>query len=198
MLHRLKEGDRDAFDTLFRHYYPRLMAYSLSFLAEEEAEDVVQDVFLYLWEHRSTLYAGEGFQAYLFRAAHSRCMDCLRKVRSAEEYRSALYDTYLQESVALMEHKDGPIENLSRRDFYARLRELLDQLPEQRRKVFILAYVHEMKTKEIAEALHIPPRTVESHLYLSLKFLRKHFSAADFDSFRLYPLLLLTFPEQIL
>lgn len=80
------------------------------------------------------------------------------------------------------------MEDLYSKDFYKRLYDLLDQLPAQRRKVFILTYINGMKTKDVATQTQIPQRTVESHIYLTLKYLKGKMSKKDF--YLLYILLL--------
>lgn len=75
LLDQLKEGNREAFNSLFRHYYPRIMAYVSAMVEQEVAEDVVQDVFLQVWENRKKLYIGEGFHSYLFQSAYTKCLD---------------------------------------------------------------------------------------------------------------------------
>lgn len=76
--------------------------------------------------------------------------------------------------------KNAILEKLYTKDFYKQLYMLLEQISPQRREVFILAYIQGMKTKEIAELLELPQRTVESHIYLTLKYLKKRMTAKDF------------------
>ena len=66
------------------------------------------------------------------------------------------------------------------KDFYEQLHNLLEKLPTQRREVFILTYIEGLKAKEVSERLQIPQRTVESHIYLAIKYLRAHLSKNDF------------------
>lgn len=180
LLHKMKEGNREAFNSMFRYYYPRVMAYVTTTVEEEVAEDIVQDVFLYVWENRKRLYVGGGFHSYLFQAAYTRCLDHLRKKESVEKYQSHIYNSYLEESGSLLKADGSIIEELSTQDLYKRLYELLEQLPAQRREVFILTYIKGMKAKEVAEATQIPQRTVESHVYLAVKYLKEHMSKKDF------------------
>lgn len=167
----LKKNDNETFEKLFRYYYPRVMAYATSFVETAVAEDIVQDVFLYVWENRKKLSVGERFHAYLFQAAYTRCLDYLKKNLPEERYRAYLDEVFPDGFVF-----DGEkiVEALSMQDFYKQLYHLLEQLPEQRREVFLLTYIEGMKAQEVAEHTHIPRRTVESHLYLSLKYLRKY------------------------
>lgn len=66
LLYELKKGNREAFNGVFRYYYPRIMAYTASMVEQKAAEDIVQDVFLYVWENREKLYVSDGFHSYLF------------------------------------------------------------------------------------------------------------------------------------
>ncbi len=170
----------EAFDKLFRFYYPRLFSYVSTILEESVAEDIVQDVFLYIWENRNKIYIGEGFHSYLFQSGYTRAMDYLRKQQVASDYSSNL-QTGIYELYESLSKSDGEIlEQLYSKDFYESLYKLLDLVPEQRREVFLLAYVQGLRAKEIALKLNISQRTVESHIYLTLKFLKEKLLKPDF------------------
>lgn len=187
LLSQLKEGNREAFNSLFRHYYPRVMAYVTAMVEQEIAEDIVQDVFLYVWENRSKLYVGDGFHSYLFQSAYTRCLDHFKKQQSAGKYNLHVEETLKEYGDSLRE-ETSVMEELYSKDFYKRLYDLLDQLPAQRREVFILTYINGLKAKEVAARTQIPQRTVESHIYLTIKYLKEHMSKKDF--YQLYVLLL--------
>lgn len=180
LLSQLREGNREAFNSLFRHYYPRVMAYVAAMVEQEVAEDVVQDVFLHVWENRKKLYAGEGFHSYLFQAAYTCCIDYYRKTQSADKYNLHMESAYLEEYNALLRSDASVLEEIYSKDFYEQLHNLLEKLPTQRREVFILTYIEGLKAKEVSERLQIPQRTVESHIYLAIKYLRAHLSKNDF------------------
>lgn len=180
LLSQLREGNREAFNSLFRHYYPRVMAYVAAMVEQEVAEDVVQDVFLHVWENRKKLYAGEGFHSYLFQAAYTRCIDYYRKIQSADKYNLQIESAYLEEYNVLLRSDASVLEEIYSKDFYEQLHNLLEKLPTQRREVFILTYIEGLKAKEVSERLQIPQRTVESHIYLAIKYLRAHLSKNDF------------------
>lgn len=180
LLYELKKGNREAFNGIFRYYYPRMMAYVASMVEQKVAEDIVQDVFLYVWENREKLYISDGFHSYLFQSAYTRCLDHFKKNLSVEKYHSHTYEKYLEDYQNLLKGDNPVIEELSMKDFYRRLYELLELLPEQRREVFVLAYIKGLTAKEVAEQIQMPQRTVESHLYLALKFLKKHMSKNDY------------------
>lgn len=180
LLYELKKGNREAFNGVFRYYYPRVMAYVASIVEETVAEDIVQDVFLYVWENRAKLYVSDGFHSYLFQSAYTRCLDYFKKNLSVEKYHSHTYEKYLEDYQNLLKGDNPVIEELSMKDFYRRLYELLELLPEQRREVFVLAYIKGLTAKEVSEQIQMPQRTVESHLYLTLKFLKSHMSKNDY------------------
>lgn len=180
ILSDLRNSDRHAFQSLFRYYYPRLKAYAATMVDDSVVEDLVQDLFLYVWEHREDLIMGASFQSYLFQGIYTRCIDHSRKHASFSPCDMAVYEEYLTEQAAFLQNDDEAWEELYAKDFYQQLYELLKEIPQQRREVFFLAYLDGKKTKEIADQLDMPVRTVESHLHLTLKFLKKHLSKKDF------------------
>jgi len=176
----IKRGNRNAFNEFFYFYFPRLLAYTSSIVDQKNAEDITQDVFVYVWENRKRLNITKGFHSYLFQAAYTRCIDYLKKNQSAEKYNSQLMLEHARLYSEFANEKNSVLEELYTKDFYKQLYALLDEIPVQRREVFILAYINGMKAKEVAELLKIPQRTVESHLYLTLKFLKKNLASKDF------------------
>ena len=172
--------NREGFDNLFRHYYPRLKSYVSSFVEDSVAEDITQDVFLYVWENRKTVYVGPAFHSYLFQAGYTRSIDYLKKQQSVTGFSSLIQNEITQIYETLAVNEGDILENLYSEDFYEKLYTLLELIPEQRRNVFLMAYMDGLKTKDIAANLDIPQRTVESHIYLTLKFLKEHFEKKDF------------------
>lgn len=180
VLNDLKRGNREAFNRVFRYYYPKMMAYAASMVGKRVAEDITQDVFLYVWENREKVYVGEGFHSYLFQSTYTRCLDHFKKNLSEEKYHSAVYDKHMEEYQNLLKGDSPIMKELFSKDFYSHLYALLDLLPEKRREVFILTYINGLKAKEVADKTGMPQRTVESHLYLSLRFLKERMSGKDY------------------
>lgn len=179
----LRDGNREAFNEFFCFYYPRLLSYTTSIVEEEIAEDITQDVFLYIWENRKRLVPGKGFHSYLFQAAYTKCLDYLKRTQSSDKYNAHVMLEHARLYGELINEKNTVLEELYSKDFYKQLYTLLEQIPPQRREVFILAYIQGMKTKEIAELLELPQRTVESHIYLTLKYLKGKMTTKDFFIF---------------
>ncbi len=177
----VRKGNKEAFRKLFCHYYPRLKAYVATILNDDTiAEDIVQDAFLYVWEHPAELPKENDFRSYLYRLVYTRSIDYIRRMQVKDQYYTLVYEEYAKECEALLEGEGETLEKLYTKDFYQELYELLQQIPKPRREVFLLAYIEGRKAREIAEQLNLPQRTVESHLYLTLKYLKEHMDKRHF------------------
>lgn len=172
LLRGLEDGDRDAHNTLIREYYPRLMGYASMLLDDEDARDIVQETFLYIWENRARIRFAQGFQSYLFRTCHSRMLDFLKRRRPlcAGVDPQALQ---LRAEISWLEqNSEDIVGTICNKDLMQRVMDMTGELPNKRREVFRLSMLHDMTNAEIAELLRIPQRTVEGHLYHALRFLR--------------------------
>lgn len=167
---RLRAGESSALDELFRRYYVDLCRTALRFVNnEQEAEDIVQNLFVALWEKR----AGQGDEpgsvaAYLRRAVRNRSLNYLR-----DRKRIPIDDTDIPETLAAKELADDELTQDELRD---RIHKAIDTLPERCRLVFVMSKVEEMSHKEIAEAMEISPKTVENQMTRAYRFLREWLS----------------------
>ena len=156
----------DTFDitykALFRRYYPNLMFYATRLVGDEEAEDVVQDVFVELWKRRDSMVIGDQIQAFLYRAVYTRALNVL-KHRSIEDGYCAAVEEINQKRAEFYQPDNNEV---------IRRIEAINELPDKCKEVFKLSYLHEMKNKEIADVMGVSLRTVEAHMYKALKFLR--------------------------
>lgn len=163
----LKTGDVRSFDVLFRKYSQRLYKFSMSYLkSEEEAREIVQDVFLYIWENREKLKPECSFNAYLFTIAYSRVKKFfLRKLRDTNARDELIYSLLKQEN------------NLDRvvdfRSLLEKVEQIILQFTERRRQIFLKRKYEGWPVKQIAEEFGISPNTVENHLSSAMKKLRE-------------------------
>ena len=171
----------EQFETLFSDFYPKLLAYTVSILNDKQvAEDIVQEVFLYVWENRHKLQFGKGVLSYLFQTAYTRSIDYIRKNDRYEAYvRDALMDIS-KEYYSFLQNGCSILYELFSQDFHRELNDLLSKLPETRRKVFELVYEKGLKAREIADLMQMSQRTVESHVYLTMKYLKENMEISDF------------------
>ena len=170
-IHALGTGDRELFDSLIQEYYPRLMGYACILLDDEAARDVVQDVFLYVWEHRFRLTFSSGIQTYLFRACHSRMLNSLKRSKNFAGGGS-LNALAQSEAEWLRANNDDIVRTLCNKELLERVLGIIEELPDKRREVFRLSRIEGLTNDEIARRLRISKRTVEGHLNAALRTLR--------------------------
>lgn len=130
----------------------------------DSAQEIVQDVFINLWEKRETIDPGKPVKSYLFTSVRNRCLNF---IRDHKKFRSYYLDVELE-----MEVKWEDNDNLSEADTERRVSEALNKLPEKCREVFELSRFDELKYKEIAEKLGISVKTVEVQMSKALKVMR--------------------------
>ena len=166
----LKEGDKNAFAMLYDRYKQPLSANLFKLLKSEELTfDILQDLFLKIWENKSQIDPEKSFRAYLFRIAENMVYDY---------YRKAARDTKMQINIIQTSSEIYSYieEDLLIRENSALLRAAVDMMPPQRRQVFTLCKLEGKSYKEIEQILGISPKTINSHLFQASKFLKEHFN----------------------
>ncbi|MDR0429809.1 MAG: RNA polymerase sigma-70 factor, partial [Tannerellaceae bacterium] len=153
-----------SFHEFYIHWYSRMKSFAREYvMSEADAEDVIQDVFLELYEKYESLACHVNIMAYLFTTIRNRCIDHLRRKiiqqksvrRIQEEYLLTLRMKF--DSLEILDNelfKDGSIEHV--------VENALNTLPERCREIFIRHKIEGKKLKEIAEEMNISPKTVEN------------------------------------
>lgn len=160
---KIRDGDRTALQRLFYRHYDALCRYSYSIGRQRElARDAIQDLFYRLWMDRDQLHITHSVKAWLFRSAHNRTIDLLR------QRRPWILDDALDESIPDLTEKAEPIDPVMIR----RIWEIVDDLPDQRRQIFLLYRKEGLSYKEIAHLMNITRKTVENHLSRALQDIR--------------------------
>lgn len=158
------KGDKKAFDTFFEKYYSSLCAYAVQFVDLYDSEEIVQDVMVWLWENREIIVVESSLVHYIFRAVRNKCINHLNKKKIREQVHLSI----LNSPRKLVEDPDFYIvEELIRK-----IEEALQRLPETYREAFVLNRVDGKTYKEIAELLHVSPKTIDYRLQQALKILR--------------------------
>lgn len=164
LLPAIQRGDADAFDTLFRRYYPMLCAYAHRFVDLKDAEEIVDDSFVWLWENRETMVIETSLSAYLFKVVYRRALNQLAHIDAVQRADTKFYE----------EMKDM----LQDTDYYQmaeltkQIRRAIDALPESYREAFVMHRFRDMSYKDIAELLGVSPKTVDYRIQQALKQLR--------------------------
>jgi RNA polymerase sigma-70 factor (ECF subfamily) len=173
---RVRAGDAAAFETLFRRYYDRLYRFAYGFVSgrQDVAEEVVQHVFVRIWERRSEWVVVGTVQSYLYGAVRNEAMALLRHERVVDAHAAAVRAA----EAASPEHVSRADEHLEHAEVQDALREAIAQLPERTREAFVLHRQHHLTYAEIAAAMQISIKGVEYHIGSALRNLRKRL--ADF------------------
>lgn len=160
------------YKALFRRYYPSLIFYATRLVGEEEAEDVVQDVFVELWKRKDSIEIGEQIQAFLYRAVYTRALNVLKHRNVEDGYCAAMEEINQRRAEFYQPDNNEVIRKIEDRELRKEIRDAINELPDKCKEVFKLSYLHDMKNKEIADTMGVSLRTVEAHMYKALKLLR--------------------------
>ena len=162
----LAQRDETAFEQVFKTHFKRLHAYAFTILRdEEEAEEMVQQVFFKLWERNENLSLTGSVSAYLYRAVHNESLNYIKhqKVRS---------DHKLHVAYSMKNEVEHPEKKIQAGELEKKIHSALNELPEQCRTIFQMSRFDELKYREIAEKLGISVKTVENQMGKALKLLR--------------------------
>ena len=166
LIRELKKHSRKAFDEIYRLYARRLLAYCKQYTKNmEDAEEIVQDVFVQLWNNRVFIRQEETLRSLLFLMSKHRLIDAYRSHLNAPVYED--YVDY-QSSFAI----EDTTYHLEYEEFRKELQQALATLPTTQRHVIELSRLRELSNKEIAEKLSLSEQTVKNQLSLGLKALR--------------------------
>lgn len=164
---RIRKGDVAAFDLFYGQYSQRLYGFAFSMLKnKEDAKEIVQEAFLKLWNKRAEIDSAYSLKAFLFSISYHIIIDLLRKRTQDAGFKEYLRNYFNDETAKTDElvHFNELNEALER---------MVSELPLQRRKVYLMSREEGLSHQEIAGKLGITIKTVENHINLSLKYLRK-------------------------
>lgn len=163
----LREGDPIAFHRIYNRYCKRLYSFVLRYVKQEEdAEGIVQEVFLKLWESRSKIDIYASFEAFLFTVAYNQTISILRKKVNEEKY--------LKHLKSRNQFRQTPdiAEEVHFKELNEKVNSLLNNLTPRQQEIFLLSRQKGLKHAEIAQQLGISVNTVKNHLVAALSYLR--------------------------
>ena len=155
------------FEKLFREYFRPLTVYALQFLKSQEmAEDIVQGLFLHLYEKRESLKNQDITGNYLYKSVHNRCLNTLhhQKIRNEKE---------AEIEYSMNADPPDPLQLMTNIEFEHKFLQVLEILSPKCRKVFEMSRLEHKKNQEIADELNLSKRTVETHISRVLKIMRE-------------------------
>jgi RNA polymerase sigma-70 factor (ECF subfamily) len=163
---KIRSGDAAAYEELFRQYYPRLCTFAEKIVQSKQiAEEIVQEIFLKIWEHKATWTPRCPINMYLYRAAKNISLNHLKHEKVVRDWE--------EEEIRNLSFEDSdPEKELYRNELSAAIRQAVDQLPERCRLTYILSRQEGLKYSEIAFVLNVSVKTVETQMGRALKTLR--------------------------
>jgi len=174
LVEKLRRGDVNAFDQVYLKYAGKLYAFSLKYLkSKEESEELVQSVFLKVWENQRNLKSESSFKSYLFTIAYNEICNSFRQ------------RSYLRKFIesSLISNQEASWETEAQIDAQFVLEQLdriIAKLPEKQRIIFKKRQQEGKTTKDIAAELGLSAGTVDNYLSESLKFIRNQLKEKDF------------------
>lgn len=163
LLKRCIEGDRKSFTALYTRYTPMLyrLLYPLTHESKHDTEEIIQDIFLSIWEKRAMLLTVRSFQPFIFRMARNRLID---------QYRKGVTRKRIAEGpeIQQMHPATDPSADLLYTEYHAIALKAIDTLPPRQKQIFLMRTQEEMPLNEIAEKLSISLAAVKKQLYAAI------------------------------
>uniref|UniRef100_UPI0032172E2C RNA polymerase sigma factor n=1 Tax=uncultured Draconibacterium sp. TaxID=1573823 RepID=UPI0032172E2C len=156
LINELKKGNRAVFESIFQLHYLSLVKFADQFLLDTDAsKDVVQSVFIYLWENSRKIRIEKSLLAYLFQSVKNKCLNHLRSLKIKDKYELSYVEALINS------YEEDKLED----ELILEIKEVLQKLPTQMYEIFCMKYLHEQSIREIAEQLSISENTVKVHLF---------------------------------
>lgn len=170
----LKKGDVNSYKVIFNTFYNRLYAFSLNYVEDTyAAEDIVENVFLILWQKKNDIDKVENLKSYLYSMVRNASIDHLK-----QEQRSISLDIDKHDSIELQD------QYVIEEETHALLYKALESLPAKCRKVFELSCLEGVKYKDISEELEISINTVKSQRARAIELLKQNLN--DYPFFQVF------------
>ena len=174
LIARMAKGDQRAMPLLFARHRTRVHRFVLRRVRNEGmAEDLVNEIFLAVWQQAGRFEGGSSVTTWMLSIAHNKAVSALRKRREDQAEDGA--------AEAIADEADSPETILAKDGKAGVLRACLDRLPDDQRVVMDLVYYHEQSVKEVAEVLGIPENTVKTRMFYARKKLSEMMKEAGID-----------------
>jgi len=164
---RIRQGDKQEFEKLFRSSYASLVRYAKTILRDHDtAEEIVQELFFRLWQDRGSLSIESSLNGYLFRSVHNRSLHYIEHQKVVDRHAGEI-------AASAVETAEPVTEEIYYSELQSKVARVLDKLPEKCRIIFRMSRFEGLKYNEIAAKLSVSLKTVESNMGKALKEFRK-------------------------
>ncbi len=172
----LKKSNVLCFDVLFEKYSDKIFRFAMHYLKrEDEAEEIVQKVFIKVWENRKKLKSDLSFKSFIFTIAHNSILKYFREI--------AYHQSFVKEKIttgSIASNDESRIEyNLALEE----VKKLIDELPEKKKIVFVKNKIDGLTSTEIAKELKLSKSTVDNHISEAIKILKSKAGKLPFTIF---------------
>ena len=173
LVERLCLNDINAFDQIFDRYSEKLYGFTFKYLkSKEETEELIQDVFLKIWENRKNIRKDTSFKSYLFTITYHNICHVFR-----ERQINLKFIEQIEQNTILIPNIEEQIDYQSALN---KIELLIDKLPEKHKAIFIKSRREIKSTREIAEEMKLAPGTIDNIISATLKYLRKKLSTFEY------------------
>jgi len=173
LVKRLQKGDVEAFDLLYEKYSVRLYSFGLKYLrSASETEELVQSVFLKIWENHRQLKKELSFKSFLFTIAYNDICKLFRK----RKYTQIFIDEAIHEN---NQSSSETVERIDYQSTLSRVVQIIDKLPQRQKDIIRKSRLEGKPSKEIAEEMKLSPGTVDNYISEAVKFIRGHLRKED-------------------
>lgn len=163
----LKKGDLVAFNEIYKRFQGLLYIYACKIVKNnDDAEDIVQEVFIYLWDKRFTININSSISVYLYKAVQYKFMNLLDHKKVRTDYKDSLME-FIDQGEYITDHY------IREKEFSKIIEQEIAALPDKMREVFELSRKSNLSRKEIAEKLYLSEKTVKNQINNALKILRR-------------------------
>lgn len=184
LVQNLQKGDVEAFDQVYEKYAGNLYGFILKYLkSTDETEELVQSVFLKVWENQKTLRKESSFKSYLFTIAYNEICNIFRR-------RSHLQKFIGEQLIDSSQTSNETEELIDYNSIRERVEQIVSKLPERQRTIFLKSREDGKSNREIAIELGLSSGTVDNYISGSLKFIRSNLSDKNFSALLLFSLFL--------
>ncbi|MDB5136956.1 MAG: polymerase subunit sigma-70 [Mucilaginibacter sp.] len=173
LLDELKENNISAFNTIYHNYSRSIYLYLLDKLKDHElCNDVLQDIFVTIWEKRDTLIIDTSLKAYLYQAARFKIVDIYRRDVKFKKYLSEFADQIMADHFTI-------INRIDQKNKLTEIEMAINNLPERMKEIFILSRFEHQTTRDIASKTNLSPQTVKNQISKALRILRINYMSID-------------------
>ncbi|HNW57128.1 MAG TPA: RNA polymerase sigma-70 factor [Bacteroidales bacterium] len=167
IIRRIRKGDVEQFELLFRSSYVSLVRYARNLIKDQDnAEEIVQDLFFRLWQDKEKINIESSLNGYLYRSVHNRCLHLIRHEKVVSHHAGEM-------AMLEPESPESPSDILHYKELQTRIDRILERLPQRCGQIFCMNRFEGLKYAEIAEKLSVSIKTVEANMGKALKEFRK-------------------------